>query len=472
MTGPTRLEDLLALPVWATDPLSAIERLGCDMMVVALDDDPTGTQTVSDVPVLTRWGPERLTSLLFGNEPLAFLLTNSRSLSERDAVSLAGSIGEALRAVVSAGSRRWAVVSRSDSTLRGHYPAEVDSLVAALGSADARILFAPYFGDGGRLTIDGVHHLRRGDTLTPVAETEFGRDPVFGYRSSDLLAWVGERTRSVPGARQREVRLLTLDRIRGEGPPAVSDALMSLAAGGVLITDAAHERDIEVVALGTLMAEVQGLPVVARTAASYVRARAGLPTVALLAEAEVATSGTGMIVVGSHVPRTTAQVRRLLQDPPVAVEALDVAVDALIEESATTRLKRLAGIAVAADAALAKGRIPVIVTSRAPVRASDPDGDLAISALVSESLVAIVRSIRRRPAWILAKGGITSSDIATRALAIGEARVAGQLLPGVPVWRSGPGSHWPGVPLVVFPGNVGGLDAVREAVIRLIGSTR
>lgn len=469
MTARVSPEELLALPAWPEDPLPQIRALGADTMVVALDDDPTGTQTVRDVPVLTGWSVERLRSLLDGNEPLAFLLTNSRSLPTHEAATLAAAIGQTLRTSGHGARRALTVISRSDSTLRGHYPAEVDPLVAALGVPDARILLAPYFGDGGRLTVGGIHHLRRGDDLVPVADTEFARDAVFGYHSSDLRAWVQERAAAIPGARQRAVQVLTLDRIRGDGPGAVRDALLALPDGGVLAVDAAAERDIEVVALGAVMAEQAGLPLVGRTAASYVRARAGLDTVLPLDPDEIDTGRPGLVVIGSHVPTTTAQMERLLADPPIRIMPLALSVSELLADGADGRRRRIETLAAAADEALREGVTPVIMTSRLLQRGADSEADLAISAAVSAALVSIVGAIELRPAWVLAKGGITSSDIATLALGVDEARIVGPLLPGVPLWRSGPSARWPGLALLVFPGNVGGPDAVRDAVARLSG---
>jgi uncharacterized protein YgbK (DUF1537 family) len=81
--------------------------------------------------------------------------------------------------------------------------------------------------------------------------------------------------------------------------------------------------------------------------------------------------------------------------------------------------------------------------------------------------VAIVRQLERRPRYLLAKGGITSSDIATRGLGIRRALVLGQILPGVPVWQSGPESRFPGMPYIVFPGNVGGVEALAEVCKQL-----
>ena len=338
MTAPVAADALLAVPVWPHDPLPQIRALGAAAMVVALDDDPTGTQTVRDVPVLTRWSADALGGMLDGADPLVFLLTNSRSLPGDAAVELARSIGQTLRAASADARRGWAVISRSDSTLRGHYPAEVDALAGALGIPEARVVLAPFFGDGGRVTLDGVHYLRRDDRLVPAAETEFARDPVFGYRSSDLRDWVAERVAAVPHSRPRPVAVLTLDRIRMGGPDAVRDALLELPPFGVLAVDAAVERDIEVVALGALMAERQGLPVVGRTAASYVRARAGRRPVEPLAVDEVRSGRPGLVVVGSHVPMTTTQLERLTADPPCPVQRLDLPVIDLLTATRASAL--------------------------------------------------------------------------------------------------------------------------------------
>ncbi len=471
--SPSAVDELLALPVWPEDPLPGIRELGLSTLVVALDDDPTGTQTVRDVPVLTRWTTARLAETLATDLPLAFLLTNSRSLPPRDAVTLADAIGRALRDSAVGAARAWAVVSRSDSTLRGHFPLELDALVDAMGMSDARVLLAPYFGDGGRLTVGGIHYLRRADGLAPVAETEFARDPVFGYRSSDLRDWVTERTAAAAASgyepRARSVAVLGLERIRTDGPACVRDALLALPPSGVLATDAADERDIEVVALGSLLAERQGLPLVGRTAASYVRARAGRPTVSPLSRAELQWGLPGLVVVGSHVPTTTAQLERLLADPPVPLTHLELPVAELLALGEVEREQRLMAITRHAESVLRDGRTPVVATSRELMRGADADADLDISALVSAALVTIVGRVETRPAWIIAKGGITSSDVATTGLQVDEATIVGPLLPGVPLWSCGPRSRWPGLPLGVFPGNVGGPEALREAVLRLSG---
>lgn len=453
-------------PIWSGDPLPDIRSLDARTTVV-LDDDPTGTQTVRDVLVLTRWNQEDLRAVLADGRPLVYLLTNSRSLSSTGARELAVSIGRELRDAEAAVGRSWSIISRGDSTLRGHFPVEVDALAEGLGRPAAKVLLAPFLGDAGRVTLGGVHYVRRDGMLLAVGETEYARDPVFGYRASDLREWVAERV-AATGSTPRVTRLVRLDELRSAGPAAVRDALVALPPRGVLVTDALEERDIEVVALGALEAERVGVPLLARTAASFVRARGALDKVEPLAPTSLSAGTPGLVVVGSHVPVTTSQLNELVEDPPIPIEPLEVDVGALVDgldvpEEVAIRVAR------SAVRAMDAGRTPVVHTSRSLVRDSHGEQDLRIAALVSHTLVRCVALVDRRPAWVIAKGGITSSDVATKALGVTQAWVMGPVIPGVPVWRLTRGARWADVPYVVFPGNVGGPTDLRRVVAALSG---
>ncbi|HVA88262.1 MAG TPA: four-carbon acid sugar kinase family protein [Chloroflexota bacterium] len=460
--------DLFAtLPAdWPSDPLPAIreERQARSETVVVLDDDPTGTQTVHGVPVLTRWTQDLLRHELAAGPPAIFLLTNSRSLPRPDAVALNREIGGALAAAGRATGRRYVVISRGDSTLRGHYPAETDALAAGLGTPiDAGTLLVPAFITGGRYTIGNIHYVAEGTGLVPAARTPFARDPAFGYRSSDLAAWVEEKSEGrIPAAL---VRSISIETIRGGGPDRVAAALAGLERGSVCVVNAASERDLAVAALGAMRAESQGKRFLYRTAASFVRARAGLEARPLLTAADLAMprSGAGLIIVGSYVPSTSSQIAALRESGRVT--AIEVAVERLL--SPGTRADEIGRVARLAGVAIRRGDDTAVVTSRELVAGHDAAGSLAIGQLVSESLVAIVRAIPTRPRYLLAKGGITSSDLATAGLGVTRAMVLGQLAPGVSVWRLGLESRYPGLPYIVFPGNVGEPGAFLDVVSTL-----
>jgi uncharacterized protein YgbK (DUF1537 family) len=448
---------------WPASLLARIRRRGRSRTIVVLDDDPTGTQTVRGVPVLIEPTADQLQALLVAGTPLAFILTNSRSLPETRAARLAARLGGAIRRASLATARPVSLVSRSDSTLRGHFPAEVDALARAAGIPEAPILLMPFLAEAGRITVGDVHYVVRDDTPIPVAETEYARDPAFAYRESDLRRWVAAR---LPAGDDRPITSLPLERIRTGGPDAVAAALRDLPPRAVCVANAADGRDAEVVVAAMVEVEAER-PIVARTAAGYVRARAGQAAVPDLAPAALAVgAGAGLVVVGSHVPMTTRQLERLLADPPLPVEVVELPAGAALDPATARRARAKA--AARTTALIEAGVTPVLATTRERLEPppDDPTG-LVLAGRISRMLVGAVSGLERRPAWILAKGGITSSDVATIGLGARSATVLGQLLPGVPVWRVAPPGWRRPILFVVFPGNVGDADALRVAVAKL-----
>ncbi len=385
-----------------------------DRTLVVLDDDPTGTQTVHDVTVVTNWSVDVLQHELQKREPAFFVLTNSRSLPLVEAQALNAEIGANLRQASKRSGRDIAVVSRSDSTLRGHYPGEVNALADALNQQFDATLIIPFFLEGGRYTIDDVHYVAEGDTLTPAAETPFARDSVFGYNASNLREWVEEKTCGTIKA--GDVASISIDLIRIGGPEAVASALKDLVNGRVCVVNAASMRDMEVFVCGLLLAEASGKRFLYRTAASFVKVRAGVQPRPLLTSDELnfPDKGGALFVVGSHVPKTTAQVDTLLAKTDVVPYELNVS-DLLTEDA---RHEAIQTAIATIDASLADNRDVALVTSRKLVTGRDETDNLQIGKRVSESLVAIVRGLTVRPRYLVAKGGITSSDIATDALEI------------------------------------------------------
>ncbi|MFN8442422.1 MAG: four-carbon acid sugar kinase family protein [Caldilineaceae bacterium] len=452
-------------PDWQADLLPQIRQQAQQLArkLVVLDDDPTGTQTVYDIPVLTEWAVDSLKQELLASEPVFYILTNSRSLPLPAAQALNAEIGRNLVAASEQSGRDFAVVSRSDSTLRGHFPGEVMALAAAIKRSFDGLLIIPYFLEGGRFTIDDVHYVAEGDKLVPAAETPFAKDAAFGYRNSDLKAWVEEKMSGRVAA--ASVHSISLDDIRIGGPDQVCSRLLTMHDGAIAVINCVTLRDMQVFVSGLLAAEAQGKQFVYRTAASFVQIRAGLATRPLLSRDQMNATGDtgGLVVVGSYVPKTTGQLGALLASPQI--NPLEVNVPALLADD--TQSNEISRVHEAADQLLRSGRDVVIYTSRTLISSDSAEASLAIGQRVSASLVAIVKALQTRPRYLLAKGGITSSDLATQALGIRRAIVLGQILPGVPVWQSGPESRHPGMPYIVFPGNVGGETALVDVVKQL-----
>lgn len=450
------------LPEWPEDvmPLVRAQLQASGRKLVVLDDDPTGTQTVHDIAILTEWTPDLLARELSAAAPAFYILTNSRSLGAAEAEALNRTIAQHLVQASQQTGQDFVVVSRSDSTLRGHFPGEVAALAAGLGQRFDAWLLIPFFLEGGRYTVNDVHYVAEGDQLVPAGETPFARDAAFGYRSSNLREWITEKTGGrVPAA---AVHSISLEDIRQGGPEAVAQKLLMLHDGALCVVNAATMLDMQVFACGLLQAEAEGKRFLYRTAASFVQARAGLEARPLLRadDLDLPPSGGGLVIVGSYVPRTTRQVEALLRSGKVTPVEIDCA--ALLDDE--RRTAQIQAAARWADAALRRDEDVLIYTSRALIDAGDAEASLNIGQRISSGLIAILGQISTRPRYLVAKGGITSSDVATQGLRVRRALVRGQILPGVPVWQLGDESRYPGLPYIVFPGNVGADDALATVV--------
>lgn len=452
---------------WDQDLIPQIQALlrETKQKVFVLDDDPTGTQTVHDTVVLTEWSHSALVRELESADPVCYILTNSRSVNAVQAVALNREIARNLRVASEMTGRPYSVISRSDSTLRGHFPAETDALAGAAEAPADGLLIIPAFMAGGRYTIRGVHYVEEGSILVPAAQTPYANDAVFGYQHSDLRRWVEEKTGGC--VQSADVVSLAIDVIRGEGPDGALAILKKLAGGAVCVVDAVSERDLEVVALACIRAEAAGLRLIYRSAASFAGIRGGIPLRPTLDTEDMPplSAHGGLVVVGSYVKKSSDQLAALLASGMVKPVELPVAellasadVDSILEP-----------IVNALGAILRRGSHAVLYTSRELTSGGDDESSLAIGRRVSQSLVEITRRLPITPRFIIAKGGITSSDLATDALGIKRARVLGQILPGIPIWQPDADSRYPGGAYVVFPGNVGDDGALLRALQILAG---
>jgi len=433
-----------------------------DSKIIVLDDDPTGSQTVHSCLLLTRWDAATLREALLDDAPLFFVLTNTRGMDAARAAAVTGEVCDNLKlalADLAAGGRRIQpiLVSRSDSTLRGHYPVETDVIADKLGPFDAHFL-APAFFEGGRITRDSVHYLLVDGKPTPVHETEFARDSVFGYRHSYLPDYVEEKTRG--RIKTGEVERFRLEDVRAD----VTARLLGLTGNRCCVVDAENQADLDRFAAQVETAAGQGKRFLFRSAASLLTALAGLPPQPVAAEAMRAYSRggrPGAVIVGSHVKKTTAQLERLLAEP--GVTALEVDVDRIQPE----RPRLLADILARAAAAHAAGLTPVVFTSRAERQFPDQARRLAFGEAVSAFLMDVVRGLPPSLGFLVGKGGITSNDVLSAGLALRTARVLGQVLAGCSVVRC-PADHprFPDLPVVIFPGNVGDEAALATVVRR------
>ena len=422
--------------------------------IIVLDDDPTGTQTVYGIPVLTGWSLQEISAEMDCGTPLFFILTNSRSLDPWAAEQVAFEIGQHIRQASQEKGKKCFVISRSDSTLRGHYPLELDTLELGLGLKSAVHFLIPAFFEGGRFTIDDVHYVRTGSQLVPVSQTPYARDPAFGFHYSNLKWWVEEKNNGYVKA--AEVVSFSLKELRTQRLEQLIAKVNGLESGQICIVNAVNYQDLSRFCLALLAADITPL---CRSAASFVAALAAQAPRPHLKAADLLVPGAkGMLmIVGSYVPTTSRQLTHLLPyftGLPLELDVrewLNHPEEHLVEEYARNISDALMG-----------GEDVLVYTSRELIASHDPEKSLNIGQRISAFLYAIVQRLQVSPSCVLAKGGITSSDIATIGLGVKRAMVLGQVRPGIPVWRLGVESKYPGLSYIIFPGNVGSENTLTE----------
>ena len=457
----------------AVDPAGVAAAL--NRTLVVLDDDPTGTQSVADLPVVTGWSVEDLTWALSTGAPAVYVMTNSRSLDPTDAERVnVEVVTNALAAAERAGARV-AFVSRSDSTLRGHYPLEPATIADLLERAGTRvdgIILSPAFPDAGRLTVHGTHYAGGpADGFVPVGRTEFAGDKTFGYSASFLPAWVEEKTAGAVSA--ADVAVIDLATLRTD-EDAVVAALSAARDRTPIAVDCVEENDLLLLARALQRAEDAGATFVYRVGPPFVRARIGQAPRAPLSAAEArpadfapdSDAAGGLIVVGSHVGLTGRQVDALRAATATPEVVLDV--PAVLDPA--KRGAHVLAVAERAAGALRSGNV-VVRRGGAFVAGRNAEESLDFARRVSAAVVEVVQRVvaARCPRFVIAKGGITSSDVAGRGLGINRALVRGPMLPGiVSLWepQDGPAA---GVPYIVFAGNVGDDDSLARVVATLNG---
>ncbi|MDR6414457.1 four-carbon acid sugar kinase family protein [Pseudarthrobacter sulfonivorans] len=470
-------------------------------MLVVLDDDPTGTQSVADLPVLTRWDVEDFIWAFGQAKPAVYVLTNTRSLDPAEA---AARNEEVVRNALAAASGtdsglRLGFVSRSDSTLRGHYPLEPDVIAATVaevsGEATDGVVMVPAFPDAGRVTISGVHYTRGtgndAGKLTPAAETEFAKDASFGYANSELAKYVEEKSKGRFAA--GSVIVLDLNIIRAgaasagtaenpDGDPAVSavisahaiaDAIEPATNSTPIVADIVTENDLRALSLGLEEAERRGKKLLYRVGPPFGRARIGQEIRTELSGAEAYAGNTpseagGLIVVGSHVGVTTRQLKALTEQHSAA-RIVEIDVEKLLAAETETAADVYLNQTVDTVVEALRGGDVIVHTSRLLIKTDDAAESLRIARTVSAAVVAVVNRTLKTfpPRFVIAKGGITSSDVAAHGLEIRHAIVRGPMLPGiVSLWEpvDGPAK---GIPYIVFAGNVGDDQSLADVTRKL-----
>ena len=439
--------------------------------IVVLDDDPTGVQTVHDISVYTDWTKDSIRQGFQEKNNLFYILTNSRGFTQDETTLAHNEIAANVDAVAKELGKEYIFISRSDSTLRGHYPLETEILRANYEKntgciIDGEIL-CPFFKEGGRFTIDDVHYVRYGNELIPANETEFAKDKTFGYRAATMPEYVEEKTKGAYPA--RNVVCISLDEIHRMAIDEIEQKLLHVQGFNKIIVNAVDYADLKVFCIALYRAMAKGKVFMFRTAAAIVKVMGGISDQPLLERGQMVRANElhgGIIVVGSHTEKTTRQLEALKQLSDIRFVELDA-----------TKVTEAGGLEKEVERCLAleeawirDGKTVCCYTSRALITADtgNKEDELRLSVRISDAVQSLVGGLSIVPKFVIAKGGITSSDVGTKALGVKRANVLGQIEPGIPVWQTGAESKFPGIPYVIFPGNVGEDTTLRHAVEKLI----
>ena len=414
--------------------------------IVVLDDDPTGVQTVHHVSVYTDWTENSIRQGFEEEDHLFYILTNSRGLTAEQTAKVHREIAAAVKKVSEETGKEYLIMSRSDSTLRGHYPLETLILkeeTEAYGDIciDGEII-CPFFKEGGRFTLNNTH---------------------FGYTHSDICEYVEEKTNGVYKA--EDVVCISLEDLRNMDLEKITGQLLAVKDFQKVVVNAIDDSDVKIMSIAVYRAMAAGKNFLFRTAAALVKEMGGISSQPLLTREKMIIKDTdhgGVVIVGSHTQKTTQQLEELKKAEGIVSISFnsDLVLD---EEAFRAETERTTG---EIERIITSGKTAVVYTKRKllVVEHDTKKEALLRSVKISDAVQSLVGNLRVVPSFVIAKGGITSSDVGTKALKVKRAVVMGQIRPGVPVWQTGEESRFPLTPYVIFPGNVGDVNTLREAV--------
>ncbi|MFD1418016.1 four-carbon acid sugar kinase family protein [Companilactobacillus keshanensis] len=449
------------------DDLLTNELKQLNTKIIVLDDDPTGVQTVHDVSVYTNWTKESIRQGFKENNSIFFILTNSRGFSAKKTSEIHQEIAQNISDISKELNQKFLIISRSDSTLRGHYPLETEVLKNTVESEtdikyDGEVIL-PFFKEGGRFTIDNVHYVQMDDVLVPAGETEFAKDRTFGYTESDLTKWVEEKTHgdylaeNVTGISLEDLRSLNIDKITNQ--------LMEVKDFNKVVVNAIDYIDVKVFVIALVRALNFGKQFMYRSAAALTKILGGVSDKALLVKEQLVDpdcNNGGLIMIGSHVKKSTEQLNELMKLSNV--KFIEFNVNTVLEDEGLEKEEQRVSSEV--NEYLKQGRNVAVFTSRKRLDLGEnkKEEELASSVSISKAITKVVTDLDLQPKFIIAKGGITSSDIGTNGLEVRHAIVAGQIKPGIPVWYTDSESKFSNLPYIIFPGNVGAKETLKEVV--------
>jgi len=360
-------------------------------------------------------------------------------------------------------------ISRGDSTLRGHGVLEPAILAEELGPFHATF-HIPAFLEGGRTTENGIHYLNG----IPVHTTDFGRDNIFGFSTSDLAKWIEEKSFGKIQAENIlhvEIKQLDMAFNNEDGFKSLLSFLSKLENNISVVVDAKSPHHLETLARAIKIVSKEKR-FLFRTAASFINSLSGLPPnyrspadlVSLKSKNNEFEYKPGLIMVGSHVKLATDQLEVLLSDN--SCEGLEIPVSKLADifalEDCQKEILELEAILLSKiDDIFDMKKVPVLYTTREEMKFSSYSKRMNFGLELAEFMAILVGKITNKFGYIISKGGITTQLLLQKGLNFNQVDLKGQILPGLSIVTSNSDQY--DLPVVTFPGNLGNENTLLES---------
>ena len=421
---------------------------------IVLDDDPTGIQTVSDVLVLVNYDLNLLEETFKDPREMFYISTNSRAFSEKETTQYHQKLIQSICDIAKKLNYDFTIVSRGDSSLRGHFPLEGEIIKEVLNKNGYQIdgeILCPYL-DGIRQTINDIHYITSNNTMIKVGDSEFAKDKTFGFKSSDLKDYVEEKTKGKYLA--KDCISIYIDDLNHE--EIVIDKLNSVTNFNKVIVNCKSIDDLKKFVKAYEKCNKKYL---FRCAASLVKELGHIKDNAYLDKQKCLSYGSGgLIIVGSHVKNTSDQLAYLLEHDKT-IEYVEFDQHKILNNGLHEEAKKCALIV---NEKLRAGKVVVLATRRERFFLPDDQKDkqLEVAVAISKELTGILSMLEVRPSFLITKGGITSYDCLSHGLKVKKGLALGQIDKNIGVLKILDDSKFKDMPVVIFPGNVGNVDTL------------
>ncbi len=431
------------------------------MKIVVFDDDPTGSQTVNDCPLVLKWDHETLLKGLQSKSNLLFILANTRSLSEYELRIRLEEICFNLSDVIKNPffkNEEFIFVSRGDSTLRGHNFLEPYLINKFLGPFDATF-HIPAFIEGNRVTKYGLHFVNN----IPAHKTIFAKDQVFGYQTNDIKKLLYQKSNSKLNLSDiNNLYLDDLSTIEIKRGNSIYEELRNFKNNSQVIVDTTTYSELDKFA-NILITLIKDKRFLFRTSASFIssisNSRKNTKKHIFYSQLRRQIKGRylkGLVVVGSIVDLTTNQLYKLLEIN--SCRALEINVEEFFKISRTSKQEQINSlrkiIVQNIRELLAKSLIPVLYTSREMIFLQDKNELIKFQQSLSIFISGIIQEIKNEIGYLISKGGITSNTILSEGFCVDSVYLEGQIFTGISVVNVDISSTEK-IPVVTFPGNIG-----------------